>query len=390
MQAQFWRRLLASHVLHCSQLFDGEHLLEDQLVHVEQGRISRVVACPESPGEGVPSVPLLVPGLVDLQVNGGGGVLFNEAPTLATLETMAAAHRAGGTVGFLPTLISGRREEIAAAIDAVAAATNAGSPGVLGIHLEGPWLNQSRRGAHAGARLDVPTQEDVALCSSLVRGKTLVTLAPEIAGEDTIRALAARGVIVCGGHSEADLECTRRALQAGMSGFTHLFNAMPPLLSRDPGMVGAALTEDDAWFGIIADGHHVHPVTVRAAVRAKQPARAVLVTDAMSTVGAPDATFRLADAEVALRDGRLSMPDGTLAGAHLDMLSAVNNVARFADIDWFEAVRMGSLYPARALGLEAELGRVAAGYRASFLVLGAQRMLRETWVDGVRYVIAAD
>lgn len=359
--------------------------MHDQCVRVDGGRIAEVAPVVGEKPVHAQRVALMVPGLVDLQVNGGGGVLFNQAPSVDTLATMATAHQAGGTVGFLPTLISGASDEIAAAIAAVDAAMTAGVPGILGIHLEGPWLNRARRGAHPVERIDAPSGEGVALFASLGRGKTLVTLAPEVAGEGVIRDLVARGVIVSGGHSEADLDITRQALAAGMTGFTHLFNAMPPLLSRDPGMVGAALADDKSWFGIIADGHHVHPASVRAAVRAKCRGGAVLVTDAMSTVGAPEATFRLAGQEVSLTDGRLVTPDGTLAGAHLDMLTAVNNVAGYADIDWFEALRMGGLYPARALGLHEELGMLRPGYRASMLVLDTERRLQETWIDGARY-----
>ncbi len=375
---------LPDQTFHCAEFFDGEQLLTNQLVHMADGRIAAIEAAAAGAATGAEPVELLVPGLIDLQVNGGGGALFNAAPSVETIRTIAAAHRTFGTTGFLPTLISDSNDAISSAIAAVAAAIGQGVPGVLGIHLEGPCLNSARRGVHDAARFVTPTDADVDLFASLRVGRTLVTLAPEVAGNEVIAALEARGVIVSGGHSEADYDTTCAALDAGMRGFTHLFNAMPPLLSRAPGMVGAAIARDDCWFGIIADGHHVHPASLRAAVRAKPRGGALLVTDAMPTVGAPDAAIEVALGEVTLEGGKLTTPDGTLAGSHLDMLSAVNNAARFAGIDWFEALRMGSLYPARALGLDGELGMLRPGYRATCLVLDAQRRLRETWVDGTR------
>ncbi len=381
---------LTTQTFHCDTLFDGERLLADQHVSVSEGRIQAIEPASSSADSATRRAALLVPGFVDLQVNGGGGVLFNEAPTVETLSTIAQAHRQGGTVGFLPTLISGSTDQITRAIQAVEDAMAAGVPGVLGIHLEGPWLSRARHGAHDARSLDVPTEAAINLFASLRGGKTLVTLAPEVAGDDVVRALTERGVVVSGGHSEADLDVCLRSLDAGMRGFTHLFNAMPPMLSRDPGMVGAALADDRAWFGIIADGHHVHPASVRAAVRAKPAGGALLVTDAMSTVGAPEAAFSLAGETVSLRDGRLATPEGTLAGAHLTMLDAINNVTDFAAIDWFEAVRMGSTYPAKALSLDGELGSIREGGRASFLILDDSRRLLETVVDGVAYSVTSD
>ena len=379
-------------ILTPSRLFDGDTLYENHALVIEDGRVSALVPATDVDMTGATDYPdcLAVPGFVDLQVNGGGGVLFNAAPEVATLEAMARAHRAYGTTGFLPTLISDTPQVMRRAIKAVAAAIEQGVPGILGIHLEGPCLSPGRHGAHDAADFVALDDEMLSLLTSLPTGKTLVTVAPEVAGNDGIARLVEGGAVVSGGHSEADYETTRAAFAAGMTGVTHLFNAMPPLLSRAPGMVGAALADEGSWFGIIADGHHVHPATLAAAVRAKQAGGALLVTDAMPTVGTPDASFELNGKRITAVHGRLTTADGTLAGAHLDMLSAVNNAARFAGLDWFEALRMASLYPARAIGLDGEIGALRPGMRASLLILDAQRRPLEAWVDGEPYGITSD
>ena len=222
------------------------------------------------------------------------------------------------------------------------------------------------------------------ILTSLQVGSTVVTLAPELTSVEMISRLVEEGVIVCGGHSAASYTQTRDALTHGLSGFTHLYNAMTPLQSREPGMVGAALEDDDSWFGIIADGQHVHPAAFNVAVAAKKRGGALLVTDAMPTVGSSDTSFMLDGNTIVAGEGRLTNAEGTLAGSDLNMLSAVNNAAVFARLDWFEAVRMASLYPAKALGLERELGAIKPGFRASVLALDRGRHISASWVDGIR------
>jgi N-acetylglucosamine-6-phosphate deacetylase len=326
----------------------------------------------------------LIPGFIDLQVNGGGGVLFNDAPSVDTLLAIGAAHRQFGTTGFLPTVVSDDFAVMQRAIGAVEQAIREAVPGVLGIHLEGPYLNVKHKGIHDARKFRQLDQDGLALLTSLTAGKTVVTLAPELTTPDKIRALAERGVIVCGGHSGADYDQARVALAAGMSGFTHLYNAMTPLQSRQPGMVGAALDDDESWFGIIADGYHIHPASFRVAVAAKRTGRAVLITDAMPTVGSPLTAFTFGGETITLDNGKLTNAAGTLAGSNLDMLTAVNNAARFARIDWWEAVRMATMYPARALELDHELGAIRQGYRASLLALDHQRHIRASWIDGIQ------
>jgi N-acetylglucosamine-6-phosphate deacetylase len=368
-------------------VFDGENLLTDRVLILEGTRVSAIVQPDEvPPGASLFDLDggILLPGFIDLQVNGGGGLLFNHAPTVETVRCIGEVHRRFGTTGYMPTLISDDYAVMREAVAAVEQAIEAGVPGVLGIHLEGPFLNPERRGIHNANKICTVDEEGIEILSALRRGRTVVTLAPEIAGESTIRRLVDAGVVVCAGHTAADYQQTRAALDAGVSGFTHLYNAMTPLRSREPGVVGAALEDERSWFGIIADGYHCHPAAFKAAVRAKQPGGAVLVTDAVATVGATGDSFEFGDQVIRQVDGRCTNEDGILAGSHLDMLTAVNNAARFADIDWLEAVRMASLYPARALGLQEELGLIRPGSRASLVALDSQRQIAATWIDGDR------
>lgn len=370
------------------QVFDGESLRAGQAVLIEGGRIVAVVEQDQIPARIDAVYDLeggtLTPGFIDLQVNGGGGVLFTSEPTVASLRTMANAHRKTGTTGFLPTLITSDFDVMRQAISAVRQAMSEGVPGVLGIHLEGPFLNPQRRGVHDAGKFCVLAEAGVDVITSFDEGVTLVTLAPELTSTSMIHRLVQQGVIVSCGHSAASYEQTIAAFEAGATGCTHLYNAMTPLQSREPGMVGASLTHEDSWFGIIADGFHMHPAAFRIAVSAKKTGGAILVTDAMPTVGSPHKSFVLDGEIITASAGRVTNAAGTLAGSDLDMLSAVSNAAEFAGLDWFEALRMATVYPARALGLQAELGAIKPGYRASLLALDSQHQIRASWVDGVR------
>ena len=369
-------------------IFDGESVHEHKAVLIEGEHIVAVVDPEQIPADIDASYDLeggmLVPGFIDLQVNGGGGVLFTAAPTVDSLRTIGTAHRQYGTTGFLPTLITTRFDVMREAVSVVAEAIAIGIPGVLGLHLEGPFLSPERKGVHDAGKFCQLDQTGFDILTSLQVGSTVVTLAPELTSPEMISRLVEEGVIVCGGHSGATYAQTRDALAHGLSGFTHLYNAMTPLQSREPGMVGAALEDDDSWFGIIADGHHIHPAAFSVAVAAKKRGGALLVTDAMPTVGSPDTSFILDGKTIVASEGRVSNAEGTLAGSDLNMLLAVNNATEFARLDWFEAVRMASLYPAKALGLERQLGAIRPGFRASLVALDRAHHIGASWVDGIR------
>ena len=326
---------------------------------------------------------LLVPGFIDVQVNGGGGALFNAAPTAQTIRTIGAAHRQFGTTGFLPTLISDSTEVMRAALAAVDKAFDEGVPGLLGVHLEGPWLAPARKGVHDPKWFHVPGEVELAMICAPHRGVRLVTLAPDQVPHEIIARLAAAGVIICAGHTAADYATIRAALAAGVRGFTHLFNAMTPFGSREPGVVGAALDDASSWCGIIADGHHVHPASLRNAIAAKPRGKVVLVTDAMPPVGATDPSYVLnGNVTITAKDGICQTADGVLAGSALDMATAVRNAVHLLHQPLDEAVRMASSYPADFLGLGNDHGRIAVGCRADFVLMDADCHVQRTWIGG--------
>lgn len=372
-------------------LINGRVLLGDRLVSghaviVDGARIAAIVA------EDDPAVKsavrhdlrqqLLLPGFNDIQVNGGGGVLFNAVPTVAGIRAIGAAHRRFGTTGFLPTLISDGLEVVARAIRAVDDAIAEGVPGVLGVHLEGPFINPERKGAHDLSKLRRLEREHIPLLTSLSRGVTHVTVAPEMTTPDELRALVARGVIVSAGHTNATYQVMQPAFEAGVTGVTHLFNAMSPLTSRAPGVVGAALDDAHCRAGVIVDGKHVDFATLRVALRSKPRDRFMLVTDAMPPVGAASSTFMLQGREVHVEDGVCVDANGTLSGAAIDMASTVRNAISELGLPLADAVRMASEYPADFLGLGRELGRIAPGYRANLVVADDDLRVAATWIDG--------
>ena len=368
------------------RLFDGAQMRSGYDVIIDNKHVVEIVAASAAAASDSDALDLggqmLAPGLIDLQVNGGGGVLFNATPTLAGLQAIVTAHRATGTTACLPTLITDNREVMQNGIDAVAAAIAQDVPGILGIHLEGPHLNPEFRGVHEASFMRTLDADAFSLLTSLRTGKTLLTVAPETMSVEMIKQLCDAGVIVFAGHSAASFDEARAALKAGLTGFTHLFNAMSPLTSRAPGMVGAALDDAHAFVGIIVDGHHVHPATIRIALRAKVRGKVCLVTDAMPTVGASDTKFELHGKTIVAAEGRCVTEDGTLAGSNIGMIDAVRNAANFAGVDTLEALRMASAYPATALGLNDSLGHIRAGYRANLVALDENLRVMRTWIDG--------
>ena len=326
---------------------------------------------------------LLLPGFIDVQVNGGGGVLFNDNPNPESIRAIGVAHRRFGTTGFLPTLISDDLDTIGRAIAAVQSALDDGMPGVLGIHIEGPFLNWARRGVHDSKHLRLLDTSLVTLLSRLRAGRTVLTLAPEMTTPEVIGKLAAAGILVSAGHSDASYAETTAAIAHGLRGFTHLFNAMARLEPRDPGIVGAALYDENTWCGIIVDGHHVDPIMLKLALRCKRHDRFMLVTDAMPAVGSAQPTFVLQGRTIRVIDGICRDENGTLAGTALDMAAAVRNAVSLLGLDIVEAARMASEYPAEFLGLGRELGRIAAGYRANLVQMDDELRVRRTWIDGL-------
>jgi N-acetylglucosamine-6-phosphate deacetylase len=376
-------------VLRNARILAGDEFRDDLAVVIEAGRITALLsdAAPQL-GTADEQVDLgggwLLPGFIDAQVNGGGGVLFNNTPDVESLRMLAAAHRRFGTTGLLPTLISDDVQVMRSAIDATRSAIAQGVPGVLGIHLEGPYIAPARKGTHDANKFRVPDAEEIALAASLDNGVTLLTLAPERVPLESIRALVERGVIVAAGHTAATYEEARAGLDAGIRGFTHLYNAMSPLTGREPGAVGAALEDRDSWVGIIADGVHVHPASLRVALAAKPRGKVMLVTDAMPPVGADSPSYELYGEVITAVDGVVRNAAGSLAGSALDMATAVRNAVQLLGLPLEEAARMASRYPAQFLNLDDRLGEIAEGYQADLVLLDDALQVRSTWIAGQR------
>ena len=372
------------HAVASDFVFDGTALRRDHAVIIEGSTISGLTPARELPRElpvrRIPQGAWLAPGFIDVQVNGGGDVLFNDAPTAEGIAAIIAAHRRFGTTALLPTLISDTAEKMHAASAAIDAAI-ASIPGVLGIHFEGPFLSPERAGVHQPAMLRSPIAQDLEFLTAPHAGVRLMTLAPERVPPGFVSKLVGAGVRVALGHSMASYAETRAALAEGLTGFTHLFNAMPPLASREPGPIAAALETPEAFYGLIVDGEHVAPPMLRLALRGL--GQAMLVTDAMPPVGGSRSDFTLGGKRILARAGRLTTEDGTLAGAALDMASAVRNCVRLLGLELPDALRLASAAPAAFLGLAGRLGHLAPGHRADIVALDpAETRVLATWVAG--------
>ena len=371
-------------------VFDGAAVHRDCAVVIKDTDIVALLPRREMPADiparDLPDGAWLTPGFIDVQVNGGGDVLFNDMPTPEGIAAIVAAHRRFGTTALLPTLISDTAEKMRAASASVEAAMDR-LPGVLGIHFEGPFLSPDRAGVHDPAMLREPGVEDVEIVTAFRRGVRLVTLAPERVPPGFVARLAGAGVRVALGHSMATFAQTKAAIAEGLTGFTHLFNAMRPLASREPGPIAAALETPDAFYGLIVDGEHVAPAMLRLALRGLgQP---MLVTDAMPPVGGTGASFMLGGKEIVVHDGRCATADGTLAGATLDMASAVRNSVRLLGLELPAALRLATAAPAAFLGVADRLGHLAPGRRADMVALDpAGIRVLGTWLAGREFANA--
>ncbi len=368
------KALTASHIL-----VNG-HWRQDTILLLSAGKIARLIAQDDLPA-GIPltdkGAGFLAPGYFDSQVNGGGGVLLNDQPTLAGLQTVAEAHRPYGTTSFLPTFITDHFDGMQRMAEAVCEARARGLSAVRGVHFEGPYLNRDRKGVHQSRHIRGFEEKFIDLITTNDLGAVLVTLAPEAVGTDMIEALRKAGAVVSAGHTNASYEQTVAAIEAGLTGFTHLYNAMPPMLSRDPGVVGAALGASDAYCGVIADGYHVHPAVLKNTLAAKSPDRMMLVTDAMPPVGTDATSFMLQGSEILVKDGRCTTDDGTLAGSALTMESAVQNSLAWFGLPLEDALKMASETPARFMGLEADIGLIAPNRAADFVLLSENGAVQE-------------
>ncbi|RUO63086.1 N-acetylglucosamine-6-phosphate deacetylase [Pseudidiomarina insulisalsae] len=364
----------------CDYVLTPKGWQHHQQVSVEHGRIVSVSDAPED--HQLPTYHgRLVPGFIDVQVNGGGGVLFNQQRSPKALRHIMAAHLEHGTTGMLPTLITDSIEAMTDAAQAIKDAKQQGVAGILGVHFEGPWLCSKRKGVHSEKYIREPSEEELALLTDPELGLVMVTLAPETASTTIISKLANAGIKVFLGHSDASAEQVNEALKAGAVGFTHLYNAMSQLHSRAPGMVGVCLASD-AYAGLIVDGFHVDPQACQVAFRAKGKGQMMLVTDAMA-LAATDATeVDFFDTKIRRKGNKLTTPDGTLAGSCLTMIEAVKNTVNLCDMPLADAIEMASLTPAKMLGIAHEVGSIAPGHQANFMLLDEHLNIAQLWLHG--------
>jgi N-acetylglucosamine-6-phosphate deacetylase len=374
-----------SYAIASKVLFDGEQFLNDHSVIINDEHIVNIIPNAQLPTDMECqhlTSGFLAPGFIDLQVNGGGGVMLTSTPTRETVDQMAWAHRRGGTTAMMPTLISASHEQHVAGVAAVASARAAGNASILGVHIEGPFFAWEKCGAHDVTLIRELKEADLSWLSSLQDFPVILTLAPECTAPGQIRQLREAGILVCAGHSNASYRQISTAVDEGLQGFTHLFNAMSTVTAREPGCVGAALDFDSIWAGIIADGHHVDAASIRIAHRAKPAGKLLLVTDAMATFGSDSASFELYGETISEQDGKLVNAQGVLAGSAIGMIDAVRFAHRQVGIELEECLRMASLYPAQILDLDDRLGRIAIGYRPDLVHIDADFQVHGSWVAG--------
>lgn len=362
------------------QIFDGFRFHQQAQLVIENGHVKTIEAIDGSAKQHIQET--IAPGFIDIQVNGGGGVLLNTSPTLAGIKTMLRAHMLFGTTGMLPTLITDKVEVMQQAADAIADAIKSNVVGILGIHFEGPHLSVAKKGAHSASFIRPITDAEWRVLSRQDIGKVLVTVAPENVATNDIKKMLSLGIKVCLGHSNADYKIVQAALDAGADGFTHLYNAMSPFTSREPGMVGAALLNDNAMCSLIVDGHHVDYVSCKLALKNKPEGKLILVTDAMPVVGSDLTYFDLFDRKVSLTGTRLNLGTGELAGSALDMASAMRNTVQHLNQPLEKALNMASLYPAQYLNVESTHGHLCSGAKANFISINDNLDVINVWLDG--------
>ncbi len=367
---------------HAARLFDGQHFFDNRVLTIANGKI---IAIDENTNNvDVKLLGLVAPGYIDLQVNGGGGVLFNDSPSVNNIKAIMAAHAQFGTTAMLPTLITDKVSVMEQAADAIASALIENVPGILGIHFEGPHLSLAKKGTHCPKLIRSISDEEWQVLSRQDIGQVIVTLAPETVSTEEIQRMVKLGIKVCLGHTNADFNTAQKAIDSGANGFTHLFNAMSPLQGREPGVVGCALLNDSTSCGLIVDGHHVDYASCQLAIKTKPQGKVFLVTDAMPVVGSTQTEFALYDRTVYLNNGKLTSTTGELAGSSLDMASAVKNTHLDLNIPLDESLRMASLYPAQYIYQQQDVirGELKIGCQADMVVLNDDLSVRETWISG--------
>lgn len=380
---------MTSFRLQAQEFFDGKTLHHQKIITIKNGIIQSIDDASANlvnslVDEKIDEVVqgLIIPGFIDLQVNGGGNVLFNDSPSLVGIKTIINTHSKYGTTAMLPTLITDTLETMQQAADAIAQAITEKVPGIIGVHFEGPHLSLAKKGAHIAEFIRPISAAEWQILERKDLGKILVTLAPENVSPEDIGRMVKLGIKVCLGHTNADYKTAQQAIDSGADGFTHLYNAMSAIQGRDPGVLGAAFINDSTSCGLIVDGHHVDYTSCKIALKNKPQGKIFLVTDAMPPVGCNNKKFELFNRKVVLENGKLILPDGNLAGSILDMATGVRNIHQHLGLELTESIRMASLYPAQYLNKAQQLGSLTVGKQADMVLLNSELQVQSTWISG--------
>ena len=367
-----------------SQIFCGERFYDDHALLVDGKSIVDIVDKNNTP-DNFNKIELdqgiLAPGFIDLQVNGGGGVLFNNSPNKESLNTIIKAHQFFGTTSVMPTVISDSLEVLEQCIKTVTEEIKNNSS-LLGIHIEGPFFNTKYRGVHQKQYISTINSDYLNLFESLKGFPVMLTLAPECISSQQLKHLTSLGIKTLAGHSEATYDELDDAIKNGLDGFTHLFNAMGQISAREPGVVGSALHFENTFASIIVDLHHVHPSLIQLAYQLKPTGKLFFISDSMATINHGKPSFELYDEVVNESDGRLVNSEGKLAGSSITQIDAVKNAYQKCNIPLNQALAMASRYPAEYLGIENHLGSLKPGYRADLVHFDANFKVHNAWVSG--------
>ena len=367
-----------------SQIFCGERFYDNHALLVEGKSIVDIVDKNNTP-DNFNKIELdqgiLAPGFIDLQVNGGGGVLFNNSPNKESLNTIIKAHQFFGTTSIMPTVISDSLEVLEQCIKTVTEEIKNNSS-LLGIHIEGPFFNTKYRGVHQKQYISAINSDYLNLFESLKGFPVMLTLAPECISSQQLKHLTSLGIKTLAGHSDASYDELDDAIKNGLDGFTHLFNAMGQISAREPGVVGSALHFENTFASIIVDLHHVHPSLIQLAYQLKPKGKLFFISDSMATINHGKPSFELYDEVVNESDGRLVNSEGKLAGSSITQIDAVKNVYQKCNIPLNQALAMASRYPAEYLGIENHLGSLKPGYRADLVHFDSNFKVHNVWVSG--------
>ena len=350
--------------LYAPSIYDGEKYHHNAWLNIQNNTVLNITDSALFSDQFVYDHGMLIPGFIDLQVNGGGGILLNNDPTAQGLETIIQAHRSLGTHELLATLITSDDDTIYKTLDAIEIAIDNNLQGLLGIHLEGPMINSLKRGIHFDQDIHILNDDLLKTIQSRNLGKILITLAPETVEPHIIAELKDAGITVFAGHSNATAKEAQLGLNSGISGFTHMFNAMPPMLSREPSILGVALSDRNSWGTIIHDGIHVDPIMVKIAIEAKHIDNMILVTDAMATLGSDIDSFNFNGHTIYKEHNKLVNHEGKLAGAHIDLFTSLNNTMDLG-YSFEQALKLITENPAKALNLHPTLGSLKKGAKAN-------------------------